>query len=64
MGRRPIRRTERIVIDETVSNISHGEPANTVEDAAARAKAALHATKQTSIGTADVRGQQSGVVNR
>ena len=50
VGRRPIRRTERILIDETVSNITQGEPANTFEDAAARVKAALHATKQTSMG--------------
>ena len=42
-GRRLNRRTELIVIDETVANITQGEPANSFEDAAARVKAALEA---------------------
>ena len=42
-GRRLNRRTELIVIDETVANITKGEPANSFEDAAARVKAALEA---------------------
>lgn len=42
-GRRLNRRTELIVIDETVANITRGEPANSFEDAAARVKAALEA---------------------
>jgi len=42
-GRRRNRRTELIVIDETVANITQGEPANSFEDAAARVKAALEA---------------------
>lgn len=42
-GRRLNRRTELIVIDETVANIIQGEPANSFEDAAARVKAALEA---------------------
>ena len=42
-GRRLNRRTELIVIDETVANIIKGEPANSFEDAAARVKAALEA---------------------
>lgn len=49
-GRRLNRRTELIVIDETVSNITQGEPANTFEDAAARVKAALEAAMQTGKG--------------
>jgi outer membrane protein OmpA-like peptidoglycan-associated protein len=44
-GRRLNRRTELIVIDETVDNITRGEPANAFEDAAARIKAALEAGK-------------------
>lgn len=44
-GRRLNRRTELIVIDETVANITNGEPANAFEDAAARVKAALEAGK-------------------
>ena len=44
-GRRLNRRTELIVIDETVANITRGEPANAFEDAAARVKAALEAGK-------------------
>jgi len=42
-GRRLNRRTELIVIDETVENITRGEPANSFEDAAARVRAALEA---------------------
>ena len=42
-GRRLNRRTELIVLDETVANITQGEPANSFEDAAARVKAALEA---------------------
>lgn len=42
-GRRLNRRTELIVIDETVANITKDEPANSFEDAAARVKAALEA---------------------
>lgn len=42
-GRRLNRRTELIVIGETVANISRDEPANSFEDAAARVKAALEA---------------------
>ena len=42
-GRRLNRRTELIVIDETVANLTQGEPANSFEDAAARVKAALEA---------------------
>lgn len=42
-GRRLNRRTELIVIDEIVANITQGEPANSFEDAAARVKAALEA---------------------
>ncbi len=44
-GRRLNRRTELIVLDETVENITRGEPANAFEDAAARVKAALEAAK-------------------
>jgi len=44
-GRRLNRRTELIVLDETVDNITRGEPANAFEDAAARVKAALEAAK-------------------
>ena len=44
-GRRLNRRTELIVIDETVANITRDEPANAFEDAAARVKAALEAGK-------------------
>lgn len=44
-GRRLNRRTELIVIAETVENITRGEPANSFEDAAARIKAALEAGK-------------------
>ncbi len=44
-GRRLNRRTEVIVLDETVENITRGEPANAFEDAAARVKAALEAGK-------------------
>ena len=44
-GRRLNRRTELIVLDETVANITQGEPANAFEDAAARVKAALEAGK-------------------
>ena len=42
-GRRLNRRTEVIVIDETLANLTQGEPANSFEDAAARVKAALEA---------------------
>ncbi len=49
-GRRLNRRTELIVIDETVANITRDEPANTFEDAAARVKAALEAATQTGKG--------------
>ena len=42
-GRRLNRRTELIVLDETVANITKDEPANSFEDAAARVKAALEA---------------------
>ena len=42
-GRRLNRRTELIVIEETVENITRGEPANSFEDAAARVRAALEA---------------------
>ena len=44
-GRRLNRRTEVIVLDETVENITRGEPANAFEDAAARVKTALEAGK-------------------
>ena len=44
-GRRLNRRTEVIVLDETVENFTRGEPANAFEDAAARVKAALEAAK-------------------
>jgi outer membrane protein OmpA-like peptidoglycan-associated protein len=44
-GRRLNRRTEVIVIDETVENITRGEPANAFEDAAARIRAALEAAR-------------------
>lgn len=44
-GRRLNRRTELIVLDETIENITRGEPANAFEDAAARVKAALEAAK-------------------
>ena len=44
-GRRLNRRTEVIVLDETVENITRGEPANAFEDAAARVKAALEAAR-------------------
>ena len=44
-GRRLNRRTEVIVLDETVENITRGEPANAFEDAAARVKSALEAGK-------------------
>ena len=44
-GRRLNRRTELIVLDETVENITRGEPANAFEDAAARVKAALEVAK-------------------
>jgi len=43
--RRLNRRTELIVIEETVENFTRGEPANAFEDAAARVKAALEAAK-------------------
>lgn len=42
-GRRLNRRTELIVIDETIANLTRDEPANSFEDAAARVKAALEA---------------------
>ena len=44
-GRRLNRRTEVIVLDETVENITRGEPANAFEDAAARVRTALEAGK-------------------
>ena len=44
-GRRLNRRTEVIVLEETVENITRGEPANAFEDAAARVKSALEAGK-------------------
>lgn len=44
-GRRLNRRTEIIVIEEIVENITRGEPANSFEDAAARVKAALEAAR-------------------
>lgn len=44
-GRRLNRRTEVIVLDETVENITRGEPANAFEDAAARVRSALEAGK-------------------
>lgn len=40
-GRRLNRRSEVIVLGETVENISRGEPQNSFEDAAARVRAAL-----------------------
>ena len=42
-GRRLNRCTEVIVLDETVENITRGEPANAFEDAAAQVKTALEA---------------------
>lgn len=40
-GRRLNRRSEVIVLGETIENISRGEPQNSFEDAAARVRAAL-----------------------
>jgi outer membrane protein OmpA-like peptidoglycan-associated protein len=42
-GRRLNRRTEIIILDETVASLTQGEAANSFEDAAARVKAALEA---------------------
>jgi outer membrane protein OmpA-like peptidoglycan-associated protein len=42
-GRRLNRRSEIIILGETIENFTRGEPANSFEDAAARVKAALEA---------------------
>jgi len=49
-GRRLNRRVELIVLDETIENLTRGEPSNSFEDAFARLKAEVDAMDPTAAG--------------